>query len=218
MPQGATPPRRQADRVRETRGRLIAATISALDEKGYWATSISVVQARAGVSRGALMYHFATRNDLMIATAQHVLDAAIRPTRDARARHLSSQGTLPELVRFYWRRIVNTPEGRAFVELLIACRTDADLHAALVDTFTAWEREIAEVTIATFESSGSAPDDAAILWSISRAFLRGLIVHGQFIDEADHIDRMIDRFADLLSGVLSFKDTPTEGQTNATDS
>lgn len=190
--------RTQADRVRETRTKLIKATVAALDAHGFAATSMSVVQAGAGVSRGALMHHFGSRNELMVATAQHLLDAALRPTRRAR-----QSGDLSGLITYYWTRIVNTREGRAFVEILIACRTDPDLQNALGSLFSDWEDEISRAARDTFDAH--PPEDVELLWSITRAFLRGLIVHAQFTDDPAHLDKMIQRFSALLSETLTLK-------------
>lgn len=201
-------PRRQEERVRATRAKLIGAAIEALDRHGYGATSISVVQTGAGVSRGALMHHFATRNALMLATAQHLLQAAIRPTRAA-GRH-AAQGDLRGLMRYYWRRVVNTREGRAFVEILIASRTDPDLQEALGPLLAEWDAEIAAAARARFAHPSGDPEAAALLWSIARAFLRGLIVHRRFVDDPAHMERMIDQFADLMAGQLAIIPQPEE--------
>lgn len=190
--------RTQAERVRETRTKLIKATVAALDAHGFAATSMSVVQAGAGVSRGALMHHFGSRNELMVATAEHLLDAALRPTRGARDR-----GDLTALTQYYWRRIVNTREGRAFVEILIACRTDPDLQNALGSLFSDWENEISRAAVETFD--GESDEDIVVLWSIARAFLRGLIVHAQFAEDPAHLEKMILRFSELLSQTLTVK-------------
>lgn len=214
MPDTPSPPRSQAERVRITRGKLIRATIATLDERGFAATSISAVQARAGVSRGALMHHFATRNALMAGTAEHLLQAALRPTQSRRS------GTEPDiaaLVSFYWARVVDTAEGRAFIEILLACRTDPDLHAALTDLFTKWDAQIARAARTNFTATSGDPEDAALLWSISRAFLRGMIVHAQFIDDADHINRMITRFGAMLSAQLTMRPPQPIGETHAAD-
>lgn len=210
MPDAQPTPRSQAERVRVTRGKLIRATIAALDERGFSATSISVVQARAGVSRGALMHHFSTRNALMAATAEHLLQAAIRPTRQRSDDHGSS---IQELIEFYWQRVVNTAEGRAFIEILLACRTDPELNDTLEQLFSTWDAQISAAAQTRFISLGSDAEDAALLWSIGRAFLRGMIVHAQFTKDPDHINRMISRFGAMLSAQLSLR--PQAGDENA---
>lgn len=217
MPDAPSPPRSQAERVRITRGKLIHATIVTLDERGFAATSISAVQARAGVSRGALMHHFATRNALMAGTAEHLLQAALRPTQSRQPRRGRAEPDIAALVSFYWARVVDTAEGRAFIEILLACRTDPDLHAALTDLFTKWDAQIARAASTNFTAASGDPEDAALLWSISRAFLRGMIVHAQFIDDADHINRMITRFGAMLAAQMTMRPPQPIGETHAVD-
>ena len=64
--------RTQQQRRTETIGNLIDATIDSLCEKGYAATTVSEIVARAGVSSGALFRHFPTRLDLLVAAAEEV--------------------------------------------------------------------------------------------------------------------------------------------------
>ena len=58
------------DRSAETRRQILEATIQCLDQWGYGAvTNIKVADA-AGVSRGAMMHHFPTRQALIVATIE----------------------------------------------------------------------------------------------------------------------------------------------------
>jgi AcrR family transcriptional regulator len=185
--------------------RLIDATIECLDRCGYAGTSISVVQQAAKVSRGAILHHYPSRQDLIAATAQRLLEAAILPTRESGEGQRFAPRSIADFVAFHWRRVVNTREGRAFIEILVACRTDKTLEAALADTFSRWDKEIAENALARFNSKAPEPDDAAILWAIGRAFLRGLIIHARFVEDRAHLERMVSRFGDLISSQLTLR-------------
>jgi AcrR family transcriptional regulator len=71
----APPPRRrrsQEERSTETREGLVRAAIECLCDFGYRDATTSVIAARAGVSRGALQHHFASRADLVIAVIDSV--------------------------------------------------------------------------------------------------------------------------------------------------
>ena len=58
----APPPRRtQAQRREGTIGALLDATVACLTTRGYAATSTAAVCAEGGVSQGALLRHFPTR-------------------------------------------------------------------------------------------------------------------------------------------------------------
>jgi AcrR family transcriptional regulator len=97
-------PRKQADRVRDMQDRLIAATVVCLDRYGYSGTSISAIQDAAGVSRGAILHHYPSRQELIAATAARLLDAALRPTQEGRPGRGDGAKNLEELLLFYWRR------------------------------------------------------------------------------------------------------------------
>ena len=159
----------------------------------------------AKVSRGAVLHHYPSRQDLIAATAARLLEAAILPTRESGEGGVSRRARLADFIAFHWRRVVNTREGRAFIEILVACRTDKTLEAALADTFSRWDKEIAENALARFESKAPEPDDAAILWAIGRAFLRGLIIHARFVEDRAHLERMVSRFGDLISSQLTLR-------------
>ena len=66
----------QADRTRAMRARLLEATVELLVERGFAGTSTTLVSERAGVSRGAQLHHFPTKNDLVVAAVRDANRAA----------------------------------------------------------------------------------------------------------------------------------------------
>jgi TetR/AcrR family transcriptional repressor of nem operon len=53
------------------RGKLLDAAISIIRKKGYAATSVDELCARAGVTKGAFFHHFPTKDSLAVAAANH---------------------------------------------------------------------------------------------------------------------------------------------------
>ena len=131
MVQGIHISRTQVERSATMQKRLLDATISALHDKGYGGTTTLEVQQRAGVSRGALLHHYASRADLIVASIDHL-------ARERIAEVLSvAQSNPPKLGRNRWAVGVlwGTFEGPLFtasLELWLAARIDADLLAALL--------------------------------------------------------------------------------------
>lgn len=70
-PGSAKPGTREKQRVR-TRQQLIAATIDSLATSGFVETTLAKVSDRAGVSRGLVNFHFTSKDELLIATLQHL--------------------------------------------------------------------------------------------------------------------------------------------------
>ena len=56
------------------RARLLEATVECLVERGFAGTSTTLVSERAGVSRGAQLHHFPTKNDLVVAAVEHLTE------------------------------------------------------------------------------------------------------------------------------------------------
>src|SRR5271157_4688134 len=69
-----SPRRSQAERSAATRDALLDATIACLVEDGYAHTTTSRVAERAGVSRGAHLHHFQTRQALLAAAMEHLAE------------------------------------------------------------------------------------------------------------------------------------------------
>ncbi len=78
-----SPPRRtQAERSEATRERLIEATVRLLRIRGYGGLRTVEVSELAGVSRGAQLHHFPTKNSLVIATMQHLNQSMMTLSRE----------------------------------------------------------------------------------------------------------------------------------------
>ncbi len=57
-----------------TRERIVAAAVSLFAERGYDATSVNQVVARAGVAKGALYHHFESKDDLLYEVYRELVD------------------------------------------------------------------------------------------------------------------------------------------------
>lgn len=67
-------PRTQQQRREETRRALLDATVESLIEVGFARTTTLEVQRRAAVSRGALLHHFPSKAELLVAAVDHLAE------------------------------------------------------------------------------------------------------------------------------------------------
>ncbi len=132
--------RTQQERREETRQRLLDATIGCLVDHGYAGTTTQRVQARAGVSRGALLHHFASKAELLAAATHHVAEQQIKRIR-GRAALLPEGEERAQAGLGMLRSLMSGPLFLAGLELWMAARTDAELRAALKPS----EREVGRV-------------------------------------------------------------------------
>ncbi|MDO0939455.1 ScbR family autoregulator-binding transcription factor [Streptomyces sp. DG2A-72] len=82
------------ERAVRTRHALIQAAAAVFAEEGFVTASLSTISGRAGVSNGALHFHFASKNRLAEAVRAQAAEALGRITETARARHGDSLQTV----------------------------------------------------------------------------------------------------------------------------
>ncbi|MEU9123944.1 ScbR family autoregulator-binding transcription factor [Streptomyces sp. NPDC048506] len=77
---GRRRPVAQQDRGIRTRRMILEAAAAVFDDRGYDRATIAEVLERAGVTKGALYFHFASKEQLAMAVLdEHVLDIAVEP-------------------------------------------------------------------------------------------------------------------------------------------
>jgi AcrR family transcriptional regulator len=130
-PTPAKPRRRtQEERSTATRTKLLDATIDCLIELGYADTTTTVIAERAGVSRGAQLHHFPTKAQLVAAAVEHLSSRIGTNLQEEAAKLPESQDRVSAALELLWSRF-SAPLFPAYLELLVASRTDDELRASL---------------------------------------------------------------------------------------
>src|SRR5438105_9518617 len=165
-PAPASPPARRtnAERSAATQTRLLDATIDCLVELGWAGTSTTEVVRRAGVSRGAQVHHFPTKDDLVLAAVEHLLARRTGEFHAAFTDLPPGQRSPAAAMRLMYETCFRATFD-AWLELTVAARTDATLRARCAEM----ETRFFETALATFRSL--FPDAAADL-AFARLALR----------------------------------------------
>jgi len=122
--------RTQQQRRAGTRARLLAATQTGLVERGYAGTTTTEVCRRAELSQGALFKHFASKGELLAATAEELFANLIDAYRDSMPRLAGVEDRAAAAVHLLWD-VFEDPRLLAAIELYGAARTDRELAARL---------------------------------------------------------------------------------------
>jgi AcrR family transcriptional regulator len=123
----------QAERTASTTEKLLDATVGLLIERGYRNTSLPEICKSAGVSRGAQLHHYPTKEALVAAAIEHLLVRRVRELgeRLARASERSSGVfDLGEAASNLWS-IYTGDTFYAWLELVVAARTEPELQSML---------------------------------------------------------------------------------------
>jgi AcrR family transcriptional regulator len=125
------PPRRsQAERSATTRQALLDATIACLSEDGYANTTTSRVAERAGVSRGAHLHHFQTRQALVAAAMEHLAERRGEQLLRAADALPAGRERIAKSLDLLWSSYAG-PLYQAALDLWTAARTDPELREQL---------------------------------------------------------------------------------------
>lgn len=94
----------------ERPGQLLAAALTLFVERGYAATRLDDVAARAGVAKGTLYLYFDNKEELFKAVVRENIVAHISQTRELARRFEGPGGELlRQLVQSWWQRYGRTP-------------------------------------------------------------------------------------------------------------
>lgn len=135
------PRRTQAQRRDATIGRLLAATVDCLNDRGYAGTTTAAICAEAGVSQGALFRYFPTRLAVLVATAEHVAEANVAAFRDLVDAPVADVDQLTRLLG-HLREIVLSRSNQTWRELLVAARSDEALREAILPARQAFQTQM----------------------------------------------------------------------------
>jgi len=135
----------------ETRARLIAATRTLLEAKGYHGTGLNEVIAMSGAPRGSLYHHFSGGKDQLVAEALVVAGREVDGiVTEAAAKTRGSRELVSALLNALADRMVAADYAKgcpvATVALDVAATNDT-LQAICDGIYTDWRRSLADALL-----------------------------------------------------------------------
>ena len=182
------------------RARLLEATVECLVERGFGGTSTTLVSERAGVSRGAQLHHFPTKNDLVVAAVEHLSEVRGAELAAA-ARALPAGGRRTRAVLQVLADHFTSPVFTAALELWVAARTDAALLEAVAPLEQRIGRETHRLTVDLLGADESRPGVRELVQA-TLDLVRGLGLADTVTDDASRRGRILDEWAAVLDGAL----------------
>jgi AcrR family transcriptional regulator len=170
----------QAERNAQTQAKLIVATIDCLHRLGYSQTTIGLVAETAGVSRGALTHHHASKIELMVAVVEWVFEDDVRRYNQAMVER-SFRAAFDDLIQTMWS-ILSRPAAIAVTEIMLAARSDPALAQRLRAKQIDIDREATDRVIDAYAQAGiQARPDSAVVHKVIVAAVRGLALEAMFM-------------------------------------
>jgi len=156
------------------RRRILDATVVCLQEYGYAGTTIVRVVDEAGITKGALAHHFASKSEMVATAVGHI--AAARTT-ELIARSQQARGTEDPIdagLELLW----SAHQGPMFIavaELWVAARTDPELQRRIAFMEQATNAVVVELAKALFGSAGADPEVRNLIYT-AMDVVRGILM------------------------------------------
>lgn len=203
MPSPAAQPRSRTERSADSRALILDAAVSCLVSDGYAGASTLAVQARAGVSRGRLLHHFPSREELLVAAASHLVNDMLTEAAE-QAEHLDVPDPAERLdrcVELNWA-LFQKPPFWAAMELWNAARTDEALRAALRPEERRINTAIRAAADRIWGSAAMASPRYPVLRELLFTSMRGVAIAYSFEDRPAATDPHLRMWKDLAREML----------------
>ena len=156
----------------KTRARILDCAMRMIADLGYDAASNPVIADAAGLTRGAMLYHFPTREALVEAVVGHVQAARSALFRAAADDLPSGVDVTEHAIDSYWDLLHSVPF-MAFAELEAAGRTDPAIKVLLGPAQAEFDRAQAGDHVLKILHAGAGPRFQASR-DLARFMLEGL--------------------------------------------
>lgn len=217
------PPRTQQQRREETRRALLDAAVESLIEVGFARTTTLEVQRRAEVSRGALLHHFPSKAELLVAAVDHLAEmrakemkafaSQLPPERARRADHDDDAAPGGDertdmVLGLLWQCFSGT-FFKVSMELRTAARTDPELRRVLTVAERSLRDRIVAQSRTLFGRAVAEHPNLERALDLTLQLMIGAAMSSVLHGEGARLDQIVDDWKALFPLVLANASTAT---------
>ena len=190
--------RTQAERRAATRRTLLDAAIELLMESGLSSCSVAAVADRAGMTTGALMYHFKTKAELIRAVISERIFAQDNLFDWDGILDLSVAERCKRLIVYQWGFYKN-PKYLAMWDIILGARSDDIIQNEICEWQQSGARSLERLIAKVFRDHNLTPSDIQEIQYFMSGHLRGLALLRTVEDEPGIIKRQLEMLITLLT-------------------
>ncbi|MDB5468969.1 MAG: TetR family transcriptional regulator [Caulobacter sp.] len=180
---------RDTPKSRRTRARILDEAVKVIASSGYAAATNAAVAEAAGITRGAMLYHFPTREDLLEGVIGYLQLERADLFRRAAEDLPPGADVTEHAIDSYWD-LLRHPAFTAFMELETAARTDTVVAALIAPARAEFDRAQIGDHFLKMLHAGAGPRFQASR-DLARFMLEGLARADLSYDEEARIDRLL---------------------------
>jgi AcrR family transcriptional regulator len=167
-----------------TRITILEAAIDCLEKYGYARTTTQLIAQTAGISRGAMLHHYATKQELIASVIDYTVYKRMESFMQ-RIRDLTDEQRVQEQagIELYWQSVL-TREFSAYLELMVAARTDEELREIFLPKARHYDLVERETILRVFPEWGGNPNYPLAMDYVIAA-MGGLLLNRDIWDDRD---------------------------------
>lgn len=167
-----------------TRTTILEAAIDCLEQHGYARTTTQLIAQTAGISRGAMLHHYATKQELIASVIDYTFYKRMESFIE-RIKGLSEPQRVHQQagIELYWQSVL-TREFAAYLELMVAARTDAELREIFLPKARHYDRVERETMLRVFPEWAENPH-YALAMDYCMAAMGGLLLNREVWDDRE---------------------------------
>ena len=181
-----------------TREKLIETALDVIYDVGYNRASTPEFSERAGVSRGALLHHFPTRADIIVAAMEKLLSDGTRDIRNIAGKVTQKQLGTDEIVDFLWSMFSDRFYYLS-IEFINEARTDEELRLKMMPVVKKFHEALNEIW-AEFQTREhpSSSHEAQVILNLTVCLVRGMGIQTVLKNDPEYFATLLDAWKTIL--------------------
>jgi len=194
--------RTQAERSEETRTRILKAAANLIRKRGYARFRTAEVAKEAGLSRGAQLHHFPTKDSLVVATLEHVFEQAQMLSR-RRASAVNRPRDLIEAVIEDAREFFFSEHFMVAIDIVLSTSTDQSVRKQILDISRKARRPAEAAWAEALAANGVPGQLASDLVALTLSMVRGMALRTLWDNDPKWFDELFALWRQMIKVFLS---------------
>ena len=194
--------RTQAERSEETRTRILKAAANLIRKRGYARFRTAEVAAEAGLSRGAQLHHFPTKDSLVVATLEYVFEQAQIVSR-RRASSINQPRDLIEAVIEDAREFFFSEHFMVAIDIVLSTSTNQSVRKQILDISRKARRPVESAWAEALAANGVAGPLASDIVALTLSLVRGMALRTLWDNDPKWFDELFSLWRKMIKVFLS---------------
>lgn len=207
---GGTRRRTQAERTEATRTQLLKAAANLIRKRGYARFRTADVAAEAGMSRGAQLHHFPTKDTLVVATLEYVFEQAQIMSR-RRAAAVNRPRDLIEAVIEDAREFFFSEHFMVAIDIVLSTSTDDAVRKQILEISRKARRPVETAWTEALAASGVSTSLAADIVALTLSLVRGMALRTLWDNDQKWFDELFSVWRRMIK--IFLESQPSKART-----